>query len=167
MDVVVQKPSPKQETRKSHRINISDYGYDKNIIDKARKSVDILLKNNTIPEVEEEIIDVKSKEPLNLVWGGLITQNERDDLQSNKSSSKKNIFGGGRKSKISSDSGSDRKKRSFLPSKSLNRIERETSQKKSKKLDISAFNYDNKTLEKARKSATDIKNLRSLSPNNN
>ena len=80
MDVVVQKPSPKQETRKSHRINISDYGYDKNIIDKARKSVDILLKNNTIPEVDEEIIDVKSKEPLNLVWGGLITQNERDDL---------------------------------------------------------------------------------------
>ena len=80
MDVFEQKSSPKQETRKSHRINILDYGYDKNIIDKARKSVDILLKNNTIPEVEEELEVVKSSEPLNLVWGGLITQNERDDL---------------------------------------------------------------------------------------
>jgi hypothetical protein len=67
---------------------------------------------------------------------------------------------------MSSDSGSDKKKRAFLPSKSLSRIERDAS-KKSKKLDISAFNYDNKTLDKARKSATDIKNFRSLSPNHN
>ena len=73
MDAVIQKPSPKVETRKSHRINISDYGYDKNIIDKARKSVDILLKNSTIPEVEEEMEVVKPSEPLNLQWGGLIT----------------------------------------------------------------------------------------------
>ena len=75
MDTAVEEAQPtstKAAPRKSHRINISDYGYDKTIIDKARKSVDILLKN-TIPEAEEEQIIEPSKEPLNLQWGGLIT----------------------------------------------------------------------------------------------
>jgi hypothetical protein len=66
---------------------------------------------------------------------------------------------------MSSEDGSEKKKRSFLPSKSLSRIEKDgKSDKKSKKLDISAFNYDNNTLDKARKSANEIKNYRSLSP---